>query len=120
MTENRRIQKVNAVLREAIANVILKDIKHPKLSNRWITVTRVSLSKDLRFARVYVSIMPHENTQAETLEALKASSGYIAYKASKNIVLKYFPELVFYLDDIFSPQDHIENLLWKIQQQDKS
>ncbi|WP_348664010.1 30S ribosome-binding factor RbfA [Chlamydia vaughanii] len=120
MTENRRIQKVNSLLREAIANVILKDVKHPKISNRWITVTRVSLSKDLHAARVYVSIMPHENTQAETLEALKSSSGYIAYKASKGVVLKYFPELNFYLEDIFSPQDHIENLLWKIREQDKS
>ncbi|MEF9497181.1 30S ribosome-binding factor RbfA [Chlamydia sp. 04-14] len=120
MTENRRIKKVNSLLREAIANVILKDVKHPKISNRWITVTRVCLSKDLHAARVYVSIMPHENTSTETLEALKASAGYIAYKASKGVVLKYFPEIHFYLEDIFSPQDHIENLLWKIREQDKN
>ncbi|EPP35640.1 ribosome-binding factor A family protein [Chlamydia ibidis] len=78
------------------------------------------LSKDLHLARVYVSIMPHENSQEETLDALKASSGYIACKASKGVVLKYFPELVFYLEDIFSPQDHIESLLLKIREQDKN
>lgn len=119
MTENRRIQKVNSLLREAIADVILKDVKHPKISNRWITITRVSLSKDLQSARVYVSVMPHKNTLTETLAALKSSSGYIAFKASKKVILKYFPELHFYVEDIFSPQDHIENLLWEIQEQDK-
>lgn len=40
MAENRRMKKVNAMLREAIAKVILKDVKHPKISNRWITITR--------------------------------------------------------------------------------
>ncbi|CRI32819.1 Ribosome-binding factor A [Chlamydia pneumoniae] len=120
MTENRRIKRVNALLQEAIAKVILKDVKHPKISNLWITVTRVSLSKDLHSARVYVSVMPHENTKEEALEALKVSAGFIAHRASKNVVLKYFPELHFYLDDIFSPQDYIENLLWQIQEKEKS
>ncbi len=118
MNENRRIKKVNSLLREAIANVILKDVKHPKISNRWITVTRVSLSKDLQSARVYVSVMPHENTPKETLEALKSASRYIAVQASQGVFLKYFPELHFYLEDIFSPQDHIERLLWQIREQD--
>ncbi|ETF37518.1 ribosome-binding factor A [Chlamydia pecorum MC/MarsBar] len=115
MSGNRRIQKVNSLLREAIAEVILKDVQHPKISNHWITVTRVSLSKDLRFAQVYVSIMPQEKvTIQETLEALKVSAGFIACRTSKKVVLKYFPELNFHLEDIFSPQDHIESLLWKI------
>lgn len=119
MTENRRMKKVNAMLREAIAKVILKDVKHPKISNCWITITRVSLSRDLQSARVYVSIMPHENSQEETLEALKASAGFIACQASKDVVLKYFPDLHFYVEDIFSPQDHIERLLLRIAEQDK-
>ncbi|ANH79061.1 30S ribosome-binding factor RbfA [Candidatus Chlamydia sanziniae] len=120
MTESRRIKRVNSLLREAIARVILRDVKHPKISNRWITVTRVSLTKDLHSARVHVSIMSHENTKEETLAALQASAGYIACKAAKNVVLKYFPELSFYLDDIFSPQDYIENLLWQIREQEKN
>ncbi|WP_201456865.1 30S ribosome-binding factor RbfA [Chlamydia sp. 17-3921] len=117
MIGNRRIQKVNSLLRESIAEVILKDVQHPKISNHWITVTRVSLSKDLRSARVYVSIMPQEKISIEeTLEALKISAGYIACKTSKKVILKYFPELNFYLEDIFSPQDRIESLLWKIRE----
>ena len=83
MTENRRMKKVNAMLREAIAKVILKDVKHPKISNCWITITRVSLSRDLQSARVYVSIMPHENSQEETLAALKASADSLLVKLLK-------------------------------------
>lgn len=118
MAKNRRLEKVNALLREAIANVILKDIEHPIISNRWITVTKVSLSADLQNAHVYVSVMPNKNSKEDTLKALQESAGYIACKASKNVILKYFPSLNFYLDDIYSPQDHIENLLWKIKNQD--
>lgn len=119
MTESRRIKKVNALLREAIANVILKNVKHPKISNRWITVTKVVLSKDFHSAKVYVSIMPHENSVEDTYKALKASAKYIACQASKEVVLKYFPELFFYVDDIFSYQDHIESLIYKIRAQER-
>lgn len=118
MTENRRIKKVNALIREAVAEVILKHVKHPKISNHWVTVTRVSLSRDLQSARVYVSIMPHEHSIEETFQALKTSAKYIACQASKTVVLKYFPDLIFYLDDIFSYQDHIESLLYKIRNQE--
>lgn len=118
MTENRRIKKVNALIREAVANVILKHVKHPKISNHWITVTRVSLSKDLQSAKVYVSVMPNKYSVEETFQALKTSAKFIACQASKEVVLKYFPEIIFYLDDVFSYQDHIESLLYKIKNQE--
>ncbi|WP_213318402.1 30S ribosome-binding factor RbfA [Chlamydiifrater volucris] len=120
MTESRRLKKANALLREAIAQVILKEVQHPKISNEWVTVTRVSVSPDMHSAKVYVSIMPNsKNSSEETLEALNASSGFIACKASRGIVLKYFPELDFYLEDIFSPQDRVEELLWRIKEEER-
>ncbi|WP_213357759.1 30S ribosome-binding factor RbfA [Chlamydiifrater phoenicopteri] len=121
MTESRRLKKANALLREAIAQVILREVQHPKISNEWITVTRVSVSPDMHTAKVYVSIMPNsKNGSEETLEALNSSSGFIACRASKGIVLKYFPELDFCLEDIFSPQDRVEELLWKIKEEEKT
>ncbi|MEG0037085.1 MAG: 30S ribosome-binding factor RbfA [Victivallaceae bacterium] len=121
MTEDsRRMQRVNSLIREAIASVILKEVEHPKISNKSITITRVETSKDLQTARIFVSIMSGENSKEETLEALKSSCGFIACKASKQVNLRYFPNLVFYLDEIFSKQDKIENLLWKIRQEERN
>lgn len=120
MTESRRIKRVNALIQEAIADVILKDIKHPKISNLWVTVARVSSSKDLHTARVYISVMPHQIAAEEILEALQASSGFIAVQAAKRVFLRYFPELSFHLEDLFSPQDQIERVLWELHKEDRA
>lgn len=113
----RRIEKVNSLLKEVISEVIRRDIKNPFLTNL-ITVTEVDVSKDLRFAKVYISLIETDPAKrAEIIETLQKSAGIIAVLSSKKVILRYFPSLTFKLDDSLDKFMHIDSLLKKIDTQ---
>lgn len=110
----RRMKKVNSLLKEAISESIMQDCSQYNLP-KLITVTRVDTSKDLRTAKVYVSIIaktPEEKTK--TIALLQKHSGMIAYTTASKVVLRYFPTLTFYLDDTVDAYMKIDTLLKKI------
>lgn len=119
MLEHRRIQKINSLLKEAISDVIKKEVDHPKISGKIISITRVEVSKDLQHARVYVSAltsnsMNNKKESEEIIEALKNSSKFITKRTAKQINLRFLPLLSFIWDNLFSRQDQIEQLLLNI------
>jgi len=112
----RRIERINSLLREVISEVIRNDVKNPHLKAIW-TITAVETTKDLRHAKVFVSVMGTEAEKGETLRALESARGFIAVAASKKIVIRFFPELHFVLDEGASHQARIEEILTKIRKE---
>ena len=110
----RRIQRLNSLLKQVISDVIRKDVKNPHLTEL-VTVTHEEITKDLRHAKVYISVLEKEEKKRETIEILQSASGFIAVHASKQVVMRYFPELTFYLDDTVDKQMRIDKLLSEIQ-----
>lgn len=108
-----RIVRLNSLLKEVISEVIRDDVRNPHVS-RLITVTRVDITKDLHHAKVYISVIGTDEEKAESLRALNNASGFIAVNASKKVVLRYFPELIFKLDDSVDKHMRIEELLSEI------
>jgi ribosome-binding factor A len=108
-----RIVRLNSLLKEVISEVIRDDVRNPHVS-RLITVTRVDITKDLHHAKVYISVIGTDEEKAESLRALNNASGFIAVNASKKVVLRYFPELSFKLDDSVDKHMRIEELLSEI------
>jgi len=113
MSGGRRIERINSLLREVISEVIRGDVKNPHLKAIW-TITAVETTKDLHHAKVFVSVMGSEEEKKETLRALESARGFIAVAASKKIVIRFFPELHFVLDEGASHQARIEEILSKI------
>ena len=112
----RRTDRLNSLLREVISEVIRKQVKNPYVGEL-STVTRVDITRDLRYAKVYISVMGNEITRRDTLAALNQSAGFIAVAASKKVVLRHFPELKFCLDDTADKQLRIEELLKEINEE---
>lgn len=112
----KRTDRLNSLLKEVISEVIKRDVRNPHVKEL-ITVTRVEITKDLRLAKVYVSVIGAENEKAETIAALNSASGFIAVNSSKKVVMRYFPELTFKLDDSVDKHMRIENLLHKISEE---
>lgn len=108
-----RTDRLNSLLKEVISEVIRKDVRNPHV-NELLTVTHVEITKDLRYAKVYVSVIGSETEKQETLAALNSAAGFIAVNASKQVVIRYFPELTFMLDDSVEKHMRIESLLDKI------
>ena len=109
----KRVDRLNSLLKEVISDVIRKEVKNPHV-NEFITVTRVDITSDLSYAKVYISVIGSETEKMETLAALNSAAGFIAVNSSKKIVLRYFPSLTFILDDSVEKQMRIEELLHKI------
>ena len=79
-----------------ISEVIHRDVRNPHLA-KFITVTRVAISKDLHHAKVYISVIGNHQERSESIKALQSAAGFIAVNSSKKVVMRYFPELVFKL-----------------------
>lgn len=115
----QRTDRLNSLLKEVISEVIRKDVRNPHV-NELITVTRVEITKDLHYAKVFISVIGDETQKAETLKALHTAAGFIAVTASKKVVMRYFPELTFKLDDSVDKHMRIEKILGEISNERES
>jgi ribosome-binding factor A len=93
---SRRVAKVSEALREQVSTSILFELKDPRV--KYVTVTRVEVSPDLRNAKVYVSVMGDEKTQRLTLHGLQSARGFLQAKIAEGLQLRYTPILQFHLD----------------------
>ena len=79
-----------------------------------ITITQVEITRDLHYAKVHVSVIGDDQTKKKAITRLQALSASIAVVASKKVVMRYFPQLTFHLDDTLEDELRIHNLLEKI------
>ena len=115
----QRTDRLNSLLKEVISEVIRKDVRSPHV-NELVTVTRVDITKDLHYAKVYVSVIGDQAVKDETLAALKSAAGFIAVNSAHKVTLRYFPELTFKLDDSVDKHMRIATLLSEISAEKKS
>lgn len=114
-----RTDRLNSLLKEVISEVIRRDVRNPHVAEL-VTVTRVQITKDLHYAKVYISVIGTDQTKTETLAALQSAAGFIAVNSAKKVVMRYFPELTFKLDDSVDKHMRIEELLQKISKEKAS
>lgn len=95
MATSRRMQRINKTIMKEIGEIIMKEIKDPRVSSL-VSVLEAKMSSDMRQLRVTVSIYgPKETDNIKTLDALNNASGFISSLASKSLRLRWAPEIVF-------------------------
>jgi ribosome-binding factor A len=109
----QRTDRLNSLLKEVISDIIRRDVRNPHV-NELVTVTRVEITKDLHYAKVYISVIGTDADKAMTIQALQSAAGFIAVNSSKQVVMRYFPSLTFKLDDSVDRHMRVEDLLKKI------
>jgi len=88
-----RHDRISAALRREIGNIIQHELKDPRLG--FITVTRVELTQDLRYAKVFFSVLGREEEHEKTKEALDSALGFIRRLIAQRIRLRFAPEISF-------------------------
>jgi ribosome-binding factor A len=88
-----RHDKVSEALKREIGNIIHAELKDPRLG--FITVTRVELTQDLRYAKVFFSVLGKEEEHKKTKEALDSALGFIRRLIAQRIKLRLVPEISF-------------------------
>ncbi|MCH7646545.1 MAG: 30S ribosome-binding factor RbfA [Nitrospinae bacterium] len=109
MTSLDRMDRVNELLLEEIARLLQRDIKDPRIG--FVSVTRVETTRDLKNARVYVSVFGEETIQAEAIKGLSSAAGYIRHNLFRKLSLKTVPTLSFVLDESIAHGVHITSLI---------
>ena len=107
----RRLERINDLLRELIAEVIAHELKDPRLERGLISVTEVRASSDLGHARVLVSVLGSEEEATDALAALQGSRNYIWRRIRPQLKLRSIPQLAFQLDDRIAEDRRIQDLI---------
>jgi ribosome-binding factor A len=113
---SHRIERVNALLRREISDLIQHQAKDPRLDT-FVTVTQVETSPDLKFAKVFVSSIQGKQESEKMLEALAAASGFLRRELSRTIRMRYIPDLTFIWDDSIEHGDHILRLIDQVSEE---
>ena len=109
---NNRFGRIDEEFKKEISQIINYELKNPNVTGM-ISVTKVKVTTDLSYARVYVSILNSKNLK-ETLAGLKKSSGFIRSELAKRINLRNTPEIIFELDDSLEYGAKIDGILKEI------
>lgn len=109
---NNRIGRIDEEYRKELSQIIGYELKNPNITGM-ISVTKVKVTNDLKYAKVYISILNSKNIK-ETMNGLKKSSGFIRTELAKRINLRNTPELIFELDDSMEYGEKINSILKEI------
>jgi ribosome-binding factor A len=110
----RRTDRLNSLLKEVISEVLRKDLHHLSHVSDMIAIMSVDITRDLSFAKVYVSVIGNQRIKEETVKGLNQHAGQIAYCSSKKVVMRIFPKLQFILDEGLEKQMRIHDILAKV------
>ena len=105
----KRADRVSDLLREEIAQILLKDIKDPRIG--FVTITDVEVTDDLRQARVFFSMVESDRELEKTTKGLNSASCYIKKKLGKRLRMRYIPDIVFKFDSSLRYGSHIDSIL---------
>lgn len=114
MPSKIRLQRIADRLREALAQVLIREVSDPRL--RQIFVTDVKVDRELAFADIYVSAVEGSGRSKEILAGLDAASGYLRRALASQVEVRSFPQLRFHWDPTPENADHIEKLLAEIRE----
>lgn len=115
--QEARLGRVNEELKKEISHVLMFELKNSEVTGI-ISVTKVKVTPDLKYAKVYVSLL-NSKSKIKTMEGLKKSSKFIRAQIAKTVNLRITPELVFELDDSLEHGERIDNLLEEIKRKDE-
>lgn len=97
MANTNRLAKINEEILRELGGLIPK-LKDPRIKGL-VSVTRVDTTRDMRYAKVYISTLGSEADQKEVLKGLNSASGYLRREVGAAVQLRLTPQLIFELDD---------------------
>ena len=105
----QRTDRISEELRREVDAVIRDELSDPRISGTF-SVTRAEVTGDLRYAKVYISVLEDDKRDG-LMEALKNAKGYIRRSLGKRMIIRYTPELIFVSDKNIEYGVHIAKVL---------
>ena len=114
-SDNRRADRVAEAIREEVATFLANDAKDPRITGL-VTVTGAEVTRDLRHAKVFVSVMGTDAERKETFEGLASVATHLRSRVGRALRLRLAPEITFKPDESIARATRIEDLLARIKE----
>jgi ribosome-binding factor A len=110
--EGKRSERVADLIQKEISQMLSRSVKDPRIG--FITITKVDVSDDCRFAKIYFSVPGPQEERERTQEGLDSAKGYVRKELGRRIHLRYTPDIRFQFDPSIEYSIHIEELIQTI------
>lgn len=117
MPNSNRFERIGEEYKKEISNIINYKLKNPNVTGL-ISVTKVKVTNDLKYAKVYVSIL-NAKSEEKTMKALQDSAGFIRTQIARTINLRITPQIIFEKDDSIEYGAKIDSILKDLNSKDK-
>ena len=111
MNNSRRVSRVAELIKREVSQMILFDIKDDRVGAGMVSVTNVDVAGDLQHTKIFVSIYGSDEVRAETMEGLKAVTGYVRSQIGKRVGLRRTPTVIFVEDTSFDRATSVLSLI---------
>jgi ribosome-binding factor A len=118
MAQGSRPDRVGEQIREEVSTLLLREVRDPGIG--LVTLTRVKVSPDLQFVRIFYTQMGDEKARKETKRALERATPFLRRKIGDSIRLRRVPELRFEFDESVEHQERIERILLDLEEERKA
>ena len=105
-----RIDRISEEVKRELS-MIIRELKDPRLSKSVVSVVNVVVTKDLKFAKAFISVLGTEDVQKGAMDALKSAAGFIRKEVGRRVNLRNTPEFNFVLDNSIEYGAHINEVL---------
>lgn len=110
--QSKRMERVSDLMIAEISRILLRKVKDPRV--KYVTVADVRISKDLKSATVFFSVLDDKLDKEDILAGLKNAAGFIRSELFHTLDLKTIPTLIFKIDPSIEYGAHIQKLLHSI------
>ena len=109
---SKRVERVSNLLKKEVAQMLTKEVKDPRIG--MVTITGAKVSRDLRHAHIYYSVVGSEKEIRDSAIGLKQATNFIQRQLGRRIRLRYTPIIDFQFDHSLEYGGHIEKILQSI------
>lgn len=105
-----RTDRISEEMKKEVSSIIRNELKDPRLPEM-LSITSAEVTRDLRYAKIYISVLGSEEEKKNALKGLKNAAGFIRREVGHRMQLRYTPELIFELDNSIERGVYITKLI---------
>ena len=115
----KRVSRISEEVKKVVSELIYNGLKDPRV-NSLTTVTKVEVTRDLRYAKIYISVFGNKEEKENTIKGLESAKGFIRKEISGKIDLRYTPEPIFVLDESIEHGIYMSKLIEDVNKDSKN
>jgi len=100
MNNNRRLEKVSSLLKKEISLILMNDLNDNLILENFVSVTKIELSGDLQYSKIFISSSAEEKIKILIIEYLNSAKNKIRFLLSQRVKMRRVPDLVFKIDRV--------------------